>query len=71
MSTAAEFYEMGASYVIVPYSIGSERLSSFLDEHGLNRAEFKHYRRRHIEYIESYSKGEVVADPGAPEKASL
>jgi voltage-gated potassium channel len=71
MSAAAEFYELGASYVIVPYSIGSERLGSFLDEHGLNRAEFKHYRRKHIEYIESYSKGEVAADPGGSEKASL
>lgn len=53
---AAHLYEMGASYVMVPHTIGSEHLSSFLSEHGFRKADFERYRKQHIEYIASYSR---------------
>ncbi len=45
---AAELYKLGASYVMLPHFIGSERLSSFIATHGINHEEFDHYREKHM-----------------------
>jgi len=48
---AAELYDLGATYVFLPHFIGSEQLSSFLHEYGLNKKNFEVVRERHLEEI--------------------
>lgn len=50
---AAELYHHGASYVMLPHYIGSERLSKFLRKFGLKKSEFTKLRKEHLEYIEA------------------
>lgn len=45
---AAELYELGATYVILPNLIGSEKVSSFLRKNGLNKQEFENHREKHL-----------------------
>lgn len=51
---AAELYEAGASYVIIPHYIGSEKIGSFIKKSGLKKSEFKKYREKHLAYLESH-----------------
>lgn len=46
--TAAELYEHGASYVMLPRLIGSEKMSAFIRQHGNDKVAFDNYRKRHI-----------------------
>lgn len=50
---AAELYELGASYVIMPHFIGSEKIGSFIRRNGLNKNEFKKYRDKHLAYLQT------------------
>lgn len=45
---AAELYRLGVSYVMLPHFIGSERLSSFIAQHGIGRETFDNYREKHM-----------------------
>jgi Kef-type K+ transport system membrane component KefB len=45
---AAELYSHGASYVILPHFIGSERMSMFLNRNGLDQESFAHHRKQHL-----------------------
>lgn len=45
---AAELYKLGASYVILPHFIGSERLNAFISSHGISRRSFDTYREKHM-----------------------
>ena len=45
---AAELYRLGASYVMLPHFIGSERLSSFISTHGISKQSFENYREKHM-----------------------
>lgn len=45
---AAELYRHGASYVMLPHFIGSERISSYIKQHGFNPTAFDSYREKHI-----------------------
>lgn len=51
---AAELYEYGASYVMVPHYVGSERMSQFIRRSGLSKAEFKKYREKHLAYLQHH-----------------
>ena len=51
---AAELYEQGASYVVLPHYIGSEKISSFLKKNGLSKTEFRHYREKHLLYLQTH-----------------
>lgn len=51
---AAELYENGASYVIIPHYIGSEKIGSFIKKSGLKKSEFKKFRTKHLAYLESH-----------------
>lgn len=46
--TAAELYGMGASYVMLPHFIGSEKMSAFIRQHGNDKTAFDTYRKHHI-----------------------
>jgi Kef-type K+ transport system membrane component KefB len=45
---AAELYDHGAAYVMLPHFIGSERMSMFLNRNGLNKESFAEHRKRHL-----------------------
>ncbi len=51
---AAELYGLGASYVMMPHYIGSEKISSFILRSGLKKTEFKKYREKHLNYIRGH-----------------
>lgn len=45
---AAELYKYGATYVMLPHLIGSERMSTFIHRNGLNKKHFEEYREKHL-----------------------
>jgi Kef-type K+ transport system membrane component KefB len=53
---ASELYQHGATYVMMPYLIGSERISNFLRKTSLTKKEFNSYRERHLMLLESQLK---------------
>jgi Kef-type K+ transport system membrane component KefB/Trk K+ transport system NAD-binding subunit len=48
---ASKLYEVGATYVMMPHTIGTEKISGFIAKHGLKKSEFKTYRDKHLIYI--------------------
>ncbi len=46
--TAAELYQLGASYVMLPHFIGSEQMSAFIRKNGNDKKAFDAYRKHHI-----------------------
>jgi Kef-type K+ transport system membrane component KefB len=60
VNEAAELYELGASYVVIPHYIGSEKIGSFIRKNGFKKSEFKKYREKHLAYLQShYSPADV------------
>lgn len=51
---ASELYEEGVSYVMMPHYIGSEKISSFIKRNGFNKTEFKHFREKHLLYLQTH-----------------
>ncbi|MCA9329292.1 cation:proton antiporter [Candidatus Saccharibacteria bacterium] len=51
---ATELYELGASYVMMPHYIGSEKISSFIRRNGFNKSEFKNYRQKHLIFLQTH-----------------
>ena len=47
---------MGATYVMMPHLIGSERISNFVKRAGLSPKEFEGYREKHLMLLESQLK---------------
>ncbi len=52
---ANELYELGASYVMIPHYIGSEKIGAFIKRNGLNKTEFKKFREKHLAYLETHA----------------
>lgn len=48
---ADELYRLGATYVMTPHYIGSEKVSSFIKKNGLDKAMFENYRKKHMSYL--------------------
>ncbi len=67
---AARLYRRGASYVILPHAIGSEKISAFVRRSRLDKEEFKKIREEHLKYLEKEfgALGEVKAEETAPPK---
>lgn len=53
-SEAAELYELGASYVMLPHYIGSEKIGAFIKKNGLSKAEFRKFRNQHLAYLQTH-----------------
>lgn len=49
---AAQLYDEGASYVMMPHFIGSEKISSFIKHNGFSKTEFRKFREKHLEHLE-------------------
>lgn len=50
---AKELYSLGATYVMIPHYIGSEKVSSFIKKNGFKKSEFNKFREKHLSYIEN------------------
>lgn len=59
-SEAAQLYERGAAYVMIPHFIGSEKISNFLKRSGFKKSEFKKFREKHLLYLENHYSEEVA-----------
>lgn len=51
---AAKLYEAGATYVILPHYLGSQRISAFIDKAGLTKTAFRKERLKHLAYLEKH-----------------
>ncbi len=51
---ASELYELGASYVMMPHYIGSEKISNFIKNKGIKKTEFKKFREKHLQYLQTH-----------------
>lgn len=51
---AAELYSKGASYVMLPHYIGSEKIGAFIKRSELKKTAFKEYREKHLQYLQSH-----------------
>lgn len=50
---ATELYANGATYVIMPHYIGSERIGSFIKKNGFKKSEFKKYAEKQLLHLGS------------------
>jgi Kef-type K+ transport system membrane component KefB len=48
---AAELYDKGASYVILPHFIGGEKIGAFVRKAGFRKSDFKRIREQHIRQL--------------------
>lgn len=53
-SQASALYEEGAAYVMMPHYIGSEKIGSFIKRNGFNKSEFRRFREKHLQYLETH-----------------
>lgn len=53
---ASELYGLGATYVLMPHYLGSEKISSFISRNGFRKSEFNKFREKHINYLATHSK---------------
>ncbi len=49
---AATLYRQGASYVILPHFIGSEKIGDFIRTSGVSKSAFHTFRNKHLKYLE-------------------
>lgn len=57
-SEALELYELGATYVMIPHHIGSEKVSAFIKSKGLDKNEFEHFRTKHLGHLKAQFEAE-------------
>lgn len=55
---AAELYGLGASYVMLPHYLGSEKISSFIKRNGFHKAEYQKFRDRHLAQLQAAYEAE-------------
>lgn len=60
---AAELYGLGASYVMVPHYVGTERLSSFIGRHGFKKREFEKHKEKHLAQLHSQYQLSSLDEP--------
>lgn len=51
---AAQLYNKGASYVMMPHFIGSEKISTFIKRSGFKKSEFSKFRAKHLQYLQTH-----------------
>lgn len=56
---ATELYELGASYVMIPHYIGSEKMGAFIKRAGLDKNEFRKFREKHLAYLEAHYSSQL------------
>lgn len=51
---ASDLYEEGSAYVMLPHYIGSEKIGNFIRKNGFNKTEFRKFREKHLQYLETH-----------------
>ena len=51
---AVQLYDLGATYVMIPHFIGSEKISAFIKKSGLKKSEFINFKDKHLTYLENH-----------------
>lgn len=51
LSEANNLYEQGATYVVIPHYLGAKHIVNLISKAGLDSAEFKEEREKHLEYL--------------------
>ena len=51
---AMELYSLGASYVLLPNYIGTEKITTFLQKSGFKKSEFNEFRTKHLKFLENH-----------------
>lgn len=51
---AIKLYELGASYVMIPHYIGSEKVSTFLKRNGASADDFAQFKEKHLDYLQTH-----------------
>jgi Kef-type K+ transport system membrane component KefB len=51
---ANDLYAIGASYVVIPHYIGTEKIGSFIRKSGLRKSEFVKYHEKHLAYLKDH-----------------
>lgn len=51
---AVQLYELGATYVMIPHYIGSEKISAFIKKSELKKSAFNEFREKHLSYLENH-----------------
>ncbi len=54
VAEADNLYELGASYVMMPHYMGSEKIGAFIKRSGFKKTEFKRFREQHQAYLHSH-----------------
>ena len=65
VAEAEELYAIGATYVMMPHYIGSEKVSGLIRRSGLKKSEFKQLREKHLEYLHSHYEEELELEGAA------
>ena len=50
---ASDLYNEGVAYVMMPHYIGSEKIGSFIKRYGFNKTEFRRFREKHLQYLQT------------------
>jgi Kef-type K+ transport system membrane component KefB len=50
---AESLYEEGAAYVMLPHYVGSEQIGSFIKKNGFNKSEFRKFREKHLQHLQT------------------
>jgi Trk K+ transport system NAD-binding subunit len=53
---ALELYALGATYVVLPHYIGSEKISNFIRKNGFSKAEFKKFKEESLVNLKAMAK---------------
>jgi voltage-gated potassium channel Kch len=59
---ALALYDLGATYVMLPHFIGSEKVSAFIRQKGLKKDEFEHFRTRHLGRLRAHHESLVTTE---------
>lgn len=51
---AMELYSLGASYVLLPTYIGTEKITTFIQKSGFKKSEFNEFRSKHLKFLEDH-----------------
>ncbi len=58
---ATVLYGLGASYVMLPHFIGTEKISSFIKRYGFKKSEYNKYREKHLAQLQQNYEAEELA----------
>ncbi len=58
---AAELYGLGASYVMLPHYIGSEKISAFIKRNGFKKTEYRKFKDKHLGQLQHNFEAEELA----------